>query len=161
MYPINMGVDYIKIPGALRHCLKESGARRHGIRGWAAEPKSTRPDRMEFAMRSRITTREQGHVVPECYKLVDEPRNDPFCPTVELRRNTFSQGGNLCDSHEPESKLRLLEIRQTRRTLLPQQEMADIMRSSGSPAASRSVAAGPAPSATVGLTWTTLRGCPP
>ena len=82
---------------------------------------------MKFAMRFRITTREQGHVVPERDELVDEPRNDPFCSTVESRRNTFSQGGNLCDSHEPESKLRLLEIRETRRTLLPPQEGADIM----------------------------------
>ena len=82
---------------------------------------------MEFAMCSRITTREQGHVVSERYELIDQPRNDPFCPTVELRGNTFSQGGNLCDSHESESKLRLLESRQTRRTSLAQQEMADIM----------------------------------
>jgi hypothetical protein len=94
---------------------------------------------MEFAMRSRITAREQGHVVPERYELIDEPRNDPFCPTVEFRRNTFSQGGNLCDSHEPESKLRLSEIRRSRRTLLPQQEMADIMAQLSLPGSERAI----------------------
>jgi hypothetical protein len=35
---------------------------------------------MELAMLSRITTREQGHVVPERYELIDEPRNDLSVP---------------------------------------------------------------------------------
>ena len=82
---------------------------------------------MEFAMRSRITTREQGHVVSERYELIDQPRNDPFLSHRRASEEAFSQGGNLCDSHESESKRRLLENRQTRRISLPQQEMADIM----------------------------------
>src|SRR3954451_22358155 len=98
--PINMGVYHIKILGALRHRLNQSGARRRGIRGWAIEPKSTGPDRMELATRFRITTSEQGHVMPERYELIDQPRNNPFCSTIVRRRNTFSQGGNLCDSHQ-------------------------------------------------------------
>jgi hypothetical protein len=55
---------------------------------------------MELAARYRITTREQGHIMPERYELIDQPRNDPFCPAVEPWRNTFSQGRDLCDPHE-------------------------------------------------------------
>src|SRR6516164_6439585 len=98
MQPIRVTVDHIEITGSRGKLVEEYGMRAHWLPVPAAQAQAARDYRHKLSARDRITTREQGHVVPEIDQLLGEPCDDPLGPPIKVRRNAFSERSNLGDS---------------------------------------------------------------
>jgi len=107
MQPIRVTVDHIEITGSRGKLVEEYGMRAHWLPVPAAQAQAARDYRHKLSARDRITTREQGHVVPEIDQLLGEPCDDPLGPPIKVGgtlsasgatwaiRNEASQNGSM------------------------------------------------------------------
>src|SRR5262249_25450074 len=62
-------------------------------------PQGAGTGRHQLCLRLRVTTREQGHLMPQPYQFLGQVGDDALRTPVEFGRNALVKGGDLCDPH--------------------------------------------------------------
>src|SRR5690348_2855151 len=100
MQPVDMSMYQVEFAGLPGHRFQQRGRSCSWIRARPTEAKRAGPNRMQSAAGSRISAREQGHLMSKLDEFVDQPGDYPLRAAIEFRRNAFGQWGDLCNAHK-------------------------------------------------------------